>query len=198
MNHLASLNKYLRRYRYRLGLGILFIIGSNIFAVYSPQVVRHAVDMATSQIGYFRFFLDTNLEKDYAAQFGITVLLFAILVVILAVMRGIFLFFMRQTIIVMSRHIEYDQKNEVYRHYQSLHADFFKRTSTGDLMSRATEDVSRVRMYTGPAIMYTINMLVLIVMVIYTMLTVDPFLTLFTVFPLPVLGLTIFFVNSST
>jgi ATP-binding cassette subfamily B protein len=157
--------------------------------------VRHAVDLITSEISYHHYFSDTGLEKGFMQDFGLSILFFGLIVVGLAIMRGIFLFFMRQTIIVMSRLIEYDQKNELYNHYQQLHLDFYKKNNTGDLMSRITEDVSRVRMYTGPAIMYTINLAVLFIMVIYTMIRVNPELTLYTVAPLPLLGFSIFYVN---
>ncbi len=195
MNNLTALNKYLYKYRTRLVMGIVFIACSNLFGVYAPQVVRHAVDMISSQISYYRFYSGSGLDREFMKLFGLSILFFGLLVVSLAILRGIFLFFMRQTIIVMSRLIEYDQKNEIFDHYQKLHLDFYKRNNTGDLMSRITEDVSRVRMYTGPAIMYTINLLVLFVMVIYTMVRVNLELTLFTVAPLPLLGYSIFYVN---
>lgn len=195
MNNLTALNKYLYKYRTRLVMGIVFIACSNLFGVYAPQVVRHAVDMISSQISYYRFYSGSGLDREFMKLFGLSILIFGLLVVSLAILRGIFLFFMRQTIIVMSRLIEYDQKNEIFDHYQKLHLDFYKRNNTGDLMSRITEDVSRVRMYTGPAIMYTINLLVLFVMVIYTMVRVNLELTLFTVAPLPLLGYSIFYVN---
>jgi ATP-binding cassette subfamily B protein len=195
MKHLRSLNKYFYKYRWRLILGIIFIICANIFGVYSPQVVRQAVDMVVSQINYFQFYKESSNASEYLRVFGTTILFFGFVVVALAIARGIFMFFMRQTIIVMSRLIEYDQKNEIYNHYQRLHLDFYKRNNTGDLMSRITEDVSRARMYTGPAVMYTINLVVLFILVIYTMIRVNAELTLYTVAPLPVLGLTIFYVN---
>ncbi|MBA2423508.1 MAG: ABC transporter ATP-binding protein [Chitinophagales bacterium] len=195
MNKLRSINKYLYKYRFRLAIGIFFIALSNGFGVLSPQVVRHAVDMITTEISYNQYFVDTGLETDFIRHFGKTILLFGLIVVVLAIFRGLFLFFMRQTIIVMSRLIEYDQKNEIYNHYQKLDLDFYKRNTTGDLMSRITEDVSRVRMYSGPAIMYTINLLVLFMLVIFTMVRVNAELTLYTILPLPVLGLSIFFVN---
>ncbi|MBK9732315.1 MAG: ABC transporter ATP-binding protein [Chitinophagaceae bacterium] len=195
MNHLKALHKYLYKYRLRLAMGIVFITCSNLFGVYSPQVVRHAVDMITSQISYHQFYSKSGLDHEFMKLFGISILFFGMVVVVLAILRGIFLFFMRQTIIVMSRLIEYDQKNEIFAHYQKLHLDFYKRNNTGDLMSRITEDVSRVRMYTGPAIMYTINLLVLFIMVIYTMVRVNLELTLYTVAPLPILGYSIYYVN---
>src|SRR6202000_771191 len=110
-----------------------------------------------------------------------SLLLFGALVLVLSLLRGLFLFFMRQTIILMSRHIEYDLKNEIYNHYQKLSLAFYRRNNTGDLMNRATEDVTRVRMYLGPGIMYTINTIVLFVMIIVTMLTVNVRLTIFSV-----------------
>ncbi|MFI5135773.1 MAG: ABC transporter ATP-binding protein, partial [Chitinophagales bacterium] len=195
MKYLKSLNKYLFKYRWRLILGVIFIVFANIFGVYSPQVIRQAVDMITSQLSYFQFYKGSSIANNFLNVFGLSILFFGIVVVVLAILRGIFLFFMRQSIIVMSRLIEYDQKNEIFHHYEQLHLDFYKRSNTGDLMSRITEDVSRVRMYTGPAIMYTINLAVLFVMVIFTMIRVNPELTLYTVAPLPILGLTIFYVN---
>jgi len=118
-----------------------------------------------------------------------------LILLVFAVLRGIFMFFMRQTIIVMSRHIEYDQKNEIYDHYQQLDTAFYKTHATGDLMSRISEDVSRVRMYTGPSIMYGINLVSLIIMVVYCMLRVSPSLTAYVVAPLPLLALSVFYVN---
>jgi len=117
MKNLKSLNKHLFRYRYRLLLGIIFIALSNVFGVYSPQVIRDAVDSVTTQINYNQFFAGSFLAKEYLKIFGISILFFGIIVVVLAIIRGIFVFFMRQTIIVMSRLIEYDQKNEIFAHY---------------------------------------------------------------------------------
>jgi ATP-binding cassette subfamily B protein len=123
-------------------------------------------------------------------------LLFGAIVLALALFRGLFLFLMRQTLILMSRHIEYDLKNEIYNHYQLLSLAFYRRHNTGDLMNRVTEDVSRVRMYLGPGIMYTINTITLFIIAICFMLTVNIRLTIFTILPLPVLALTIYYVNN--
>ena len=124
------------------------------------------------------------------------VALSGVTILILALLKGLFMFLMRQTIIVMSRHIEYDQKNEVYDHYQKLDAGFFKANSTGDLMSRMAEDVSRVRMFTGPAIMYLINLVALISMTVFFMYKRSPELTFYVLSPLPVLAITIYLVNT--
>ena len=127
--------------------------------------------------------------SDVVAICGITIL-------VLALLKGLFMFFMRQTIIVMSRHIEYDQKNEVYHHYQKLDANFYKQNSIGDLMSRMAEDVSRVRMFTGPAIMYLINLIALISLTVFFMYKRSPELTFYVLAPLPILAITIYLVNS--
>ena len=128
--------------------------------------------------------------------FNYSLLLFGGIVLMLALLRGIFLFFMRQTIILMSRHVEYDLKNEIYRHYQQLSMSFYRRNNTGDLMNRVTEDVSRVRMYIGPAIMYTINTVVLFLLIIWAMVSVNLKLAVFSLLPLPILGITIYYVNT--
>src|SRR5690606_23764886 len=112
------------------------------------------------------------------------------------ILKGVFMFFMRQTIIVMSRHIESDLKNEIYEHYQKLQPSFFKLNSTGDLMNRISEDVSRVRMYVGPAIMYLINFTILIALVIYSMLNASVTLTLFVLLPLPILAISVYLINN--
>jgi ATP-binding cassette, subfamily B, multidrug efflux pump len=129
-------------------------------------------------------------------SFGNKVAICGITLLLLALIGGFFMFLMRQTIIVMSRHIEYDQKNEIYDHYQQLDTNFYKTHSTGDLMSRMAEDVSRVRMYTGPAIMYLANLLVTIGFSLFFMLRKDALLSLYVLTPLPILAITIYYVNT--
>jgi ATP-binding cassette subfamily B multidrug efflux pump len=130
------------------------------------------------------------------STFGYKVAVCGITLLVLALISGFFLFLMRQTIIVMSRHIEYDQKKEIYDHYQQLDTNFYKTHSTGDLMSRMAEDVSRVRMYTGPAMMYLANLLVTIGFSLFFMLRKDPLLSLYVLTPLPILAVTIYYVNT--
>ncbi len=127
---------------------------------------------------------------------GQALLFFAGLVLLMALLKGVFTFFMRQTIIIMSRLIEYDLKNEIYAHYQELSMSFYKRNNTGDIMNRISEDVSRVRMYLGPGIMYTINLITLFVMVVTVMLHIDITLTLYALAPLPILSVLIYFVSN--
>ncbi|WP_259067385.1 ABC transporter ATP-binding protein [Mucilaginibacter sp. X4EP1] len=196
MKDLAYLNKFFYKYRWRLIPGVLFVIISNIFGVLPAQVIRVAFDLVTENINTYQLFSGFNRQYIIYDIFGSSLLLFGILVLVLALLRGLFLFFMRQTIILMSRHIEYDLKNEIYSHYQLLSLAFYRRHNTGDLMNRVTEDVSRVRMYLGPGIMYTINTVVLFIMVIYAMVTVNVRLAIFSVLPLPVLALIIYYVNN--
>ena len=196
MKDLAYLNKFFFKYRWRLIPGVLFVAISNIFAVLSAQVIRVAFDLVTENISIYQLFSGFNRQSVVYKIFGSSLLLFGILVLVLSLLRGLFLFFMRQTIILMSRHIEYDLKNEIYNHYQKLSLAFYRRHNTGDLMNRVTEDVSRVRMYLGPGIMYTINTVVLFIMVIYVMLTVNVRLAIFSVLPLPILAIIIYYVNN--
>ena len=197
MKDLAYLNKFLLKYSWYLVPGILFVIISNIFSVLPAQVIRVAFDLVTENIGVYQLFSGFDRQSVIYDIFGSSLMLFGALVFVLALIRGLFLFFMRQTLILMSRHIEYDLKNEIYTHYQKLSLAFYRRHNTGDLMNRVTEDVSRVRMYLGPGIMYTINTVVLFIMMIYVMLTVNVRLAIFSVLPLPVLALIIYFVNTS-
>ena len=197
MKDLFHLNKYFVKYRWYLIPGVLFVIISNIFGVLPAQVIRIAFDLVTENISVYQLFSGFNRQAIIYDIFGSSLLLFGILVLVLALLRGLFLFFMRQTLILMSRHIEYDLKNEIYSHYQRLSLAFYRRHNTGDLMNRVTEDVSRVRMYLGPGIMYSINTVVLFIMAIIIMLTVNVRLTIFSVLPLPVLAVMIYFVNNT-
>jgi len=196
MKDLAYLNKFFVKYRWHLIPGVVFVIISNIFSVLPAQVIRVAFDLVTENIGTYQLFAGFNRQSMIYDIFGSSLLLFGVLVLVLSLIRGLFLFFMRQTIILMSRHIEYDLKNEIYSHYQDLSLAFYRRHNTGDLMNRVTEDVSRVRMYLGPGIMYTINTVVLFVLVIYAMLTVNVRLAVFSVLPLPILAVIIYYVNN--
>jgi len=224
MRPLLKLNPYFARYRGRLLLGVLFIALSNLFAVYSPQVVREAVDliaeavrqldkpahergipvppMMRAWVGWTGLDLDGrlgDLRGDDAVRAAVawSAGLLALLYLAFALLKGFFLFLMRQTIIVTSRLIEFDLKNRVFDHYQRLDRAFYKRNSTGDLMNRISEDVGKVRMYLGPAVMYTINLAVLFVMCIGFMLHVNPELTLWTLAPLPVMSVAIYLVSGT-
>src|ERR1700744_601540 len=196
MKSLAYLNKFFYKYRWRLIPGVLFVIISNLFGVLTASVIRIAFDLVTENISLYHLFSGFDRQAVIYNIFGYSMLLFGAIVLALALFRGLFLFLMRQTLILMSRHIEYDLKNEIYNHYQLLSLAFYRRHNTGDLMNRVTEDVSRVRMYLGPGIMYTINTITLFIIAICFMLTVNVRLTVFSILPLPILALTIYFVNN--
>lgn len=196
MKNLLHLNKYFYKYRWRLLLGVLFVTMSNVFGVLPPQVIRHAFNLVKENIEYYHLYSGFELQSSFYGVFSSAVIFFGLAVVVLAVMKGIFMFFMRQTMIVMSRLIEYDFRNEIYAHYQKLTTAFYKRHRTGDMMSRITEDVARVRMYLGPALMYSVNLTVLIVIVVSTMLQVNVELTLYALIPLPILSVSIYYVNT--
>lgn len=196
MKHLRFLNKYFIKYKWWLIPGILFVVISNIFAVIPAQVIGHAFNLITENIQIYGLFDGFNKQALIYDIFSQSLLFFGALVLVLYLIRGLFLFFMRQTIILMSRHIEYDMKNAIYNHYQQLTLGFYRKNNTGDLMNRATEDVNRVRMYVGPAIMYTINTAVLFVLIITSMYAVNATLATFCLLPLPVLVVTIYYVNT--
>ena len=183
MKELQYLNKYLYTYRKKLLIGVFITIIARIFSLFTPRLVGN------SMTAIEQFLKQPNQDSDVLGR----VLLFNIALIIAAsLVSGFFTFLMRQTIINVSRYIEYDLKNEVYQHYQVLCSTFYKKNRTGDLMSRISEDVSKVRMYFGPALMYSINTIALFVIVISYMVSIAPSLTLYTLLPLPVLSVTIY------
>lgn len=206
MKELAALNPFFWKYRFRFFAGIFLVIATNYLAVLAPQITGYVVGLVQEKLPGGK--PTTPIQPDliisgimglsdyFKFSFGWLITFCSVTILILAIIRGVFMFFMRQTIIVMSRHIEYDQKNQVYEHYQKLDTEFFKTHSTGDLMSRITEDVSRVRMYTGPSLMYLINLVSLIGFCLYNMFTKDVRLSLYVLAPLPILAVTIYIVNS--
>ena len=196
MNDLAYLNKYLFKYKYHLILGTLFIIIANYFSIIPAVLVRYSFDLLKGNYELFKLFDGFDLQTNAYALFAKSIWVLGILILISALLRGIFMFFMRQTIIVMSRIIEYDLKNEIFEHYQSLPLSFYRKNNTGDLMNRISEDVSKVRMYFGPAIMYGITLLTLFLMVIPFMFSINFKLTIYSLIPLPILSLSIYLVNN--
>lgn len=196
MKELSYLNKYLWKYKYHLALGLLFIIISNIFQIIPAQMVRYALDLVGDNILVYNSFQGVELQDNMYQVFAASILIYALIILLMALLRGVFLFMVRQTIIVMSRLIEYDLKNEVYAHYQSLPLSFYRRNNTGDLMNRISEDVSKVRMYLGPSIMYGLNLITLFAMLIPYMLSINVTLTLYALIPLPILSVSIYYVNN--
>ena len=196
MKHLAYLNKYFFKYKHYLILGIIFTLISNLFGIIPAQVVRHALEMVKSNIDLYFLFEYSSLQSKIYDVFTFSIAVFGLLILSMAILKGIFLFAVRQTLIVMSRHIEYDLKNEIYSHYQTLPMSFYKKNSTGDLMARISEDVNKVRMYIGPSIMYLLNMVILVFLVLSYMFSVNARLTWFVLLPMPILSISIFFVSS--
>ncbi len=195
MKELAYLNKYFYKYRWKLIPGVLFVVISNYFGILPAVVIREAFDLVKENIDLYRLYDGFDRQDLVYQVFGSSLLFFGFVVLALSLLRGIFLFFMRQTIILTSRHIEYDLKNEIYNHYQELDFSFFRRNNTGDMMNRATEDVNQVRNYLGPAIMYAINTVVLSIMIIYAMYNVNPKLATYSLLPIPILSVIILFIN---
>jgi ATP-binding cassette, subfamily B, multidrug efflux pump len=223
MKNLGYLNKYFWKYRGRLFMGFFFIVLANIFNVYAPIIVGDGIDFLAESISavnkmnagtqevtidnpkslqyfYDLFSIDNHsvalYKESYIGQIVWVGILLALGYLIFYLIKGVFLFYQRQTIIVMSRYIEYDLKNEIYDQYQKLDTSFYKKNRTGDIMNRISEDVNRVRMYLGPAVMYTINLIILVVMCIWVMWDIDSELTLYTLSPLPFMMLLIFYVST--
>ncbi len=195
MKELSVLNKYFLKYRWHLLWGFIFVSLSNYFRVLQPQMIREALDLVVDNISLYNSFDGFVQQERFYGILGDTLLFFGVLVLILALVMGIFMYFMRQTIIVMSRLVEYDMRKELFAQYQRLTQAFYKRNKTGDLMSRISEDVSKVRMYLGPAVLYGFNLVSLFILVIYAMLSVNPVLTLYCLSPLPVLSVSIYYVS---
>jgi ATP-binding cassette subfamily B multidrug efflux pump len=209
MKHLSSLNKYFWKYRWHFMLGFVFVVLTNYFRILSPQLTGYVVNTVVETIKAsdnnvagikkgeknYDFLVRAVIDKFHENPSN-KILYTGITLFIIAIISGFFMFLMRQTIIVMSRHIEYDQKNEIFTHYQKLDTNFYKTHSTGDLMNRIADDVSKVRMYSGPAIMYFINLAAVLAFSIFFMFKASPKLTLVALAPLPVLAIAIYFVNT--
>jgi len=217
MKHLQYLNKYLFKYRGQLALGVLFIILTNLFAVYSPKIVRIAINSASDILAQpetektiakdlFTFFDFFHLPVPQALTYfpgddkvdliGSIALFLGITYLLTFILKGVFLFLTRQMVIVVSRKIEFDLKNEIFKQYQRLNTAFYKRNNTGDLMNRISEDVSKVRMYLGPAIMYTVNLAFLFVLALSAMFVVNATLTIYVLLPLPIMSVLIYYVSN--
>ncbi|MEP2670932.1 MAG: ABC transporter ATP-binding protein [Cyclobacteriaceae bacterium] len=196
MKELRYLNKYLIKYKWHIIWGGVFVIISNIFQILPAQMVRHAIDLVIDNIRVYEAFDQLSVQNDFFEVFAFGILVYAALILLMALLRGIFLYFVRQTLIVMSRLIEYDLKNEIFEHYQTLPLSFYRRNNTGDLMNRISEDVGRVRMYLGPSIMYGMQLFTLFAMLIPIMFSISPMLTWYALIPLPILSFSIYYVNN--
>jgi ATP-binding cassette subfamily B multidrug efflux pump len=196
MKELAYLNKYLLKYKWRLIWGAVFVIISTAFKILPTVYVRKSIDLVVRNVREYQLLDKTVVQKDFLNDFSQDILFYAMLMLLMALLSGVFLYFVRQTLIVMSRLIEYDLKNEIFHHYQSLPISFYRRNSTGDLMNRISEDVGRVRMYLGPSIMYGLQLITLFGMLVPTMFYISPKLTFYSLLPLPFLSIAVFYVNN--
>lgn len=196
MRSLSAINKYFWRYKSLLFWGVITVIASNMFTIYPAQVIRISMNMVGDLVKMYGLLSGFEANGSFKTLVTQSLTIFGGIMVGLALIRGVFLFFTRQTIIYMSRLIEYDMRNDIYTHFQNLSLAFYRRNRTGDLMSRIVEDVNRVRMYLGPGLMYTINTLTLFILVVATMLTINVRLTIFALLPLPVLSVMIYVVQS--
>ncbi len=196
MKELSYLNKYFIKYKSYLLLGLLFVILSTIFQILPAQLVRYALDLVADNLSTYKSFEGLDLQEVFRETINKSIVFYGVLILLIALLRGLFLFLVRQTIIIMSRHIEFDLKNEIFNHYQSLPLSFYRKNNTGDLMARISEDVSKVRMYIGPAIMYGLNMVILALILLPVMFSISVKLTLYALIPLPILSVSIYFVNN--
>ncbi|MEJ0055453.1 MAG: ABC transporter ATP-binding protein [Bacteroidota bacterium] len=196
MKELSQLNKYLLKYKWLLFWGLVFIIISNIFQILPGIMVRQSMDLVIDNIRVYRSFGQNKAQDTFFDVFAQGILIFAVLILLMALLRGLFLYFVRQTLIVMSRLIEYDLKNEIFEHYQTLPLSFYRRNNTGDLMNRISEDVSRVRMYLGPSIMYGLTLLTLFLILVPMMFAISVKLSIYALIPLPFLSFSIYYVNN--
>lgn len=218
MKELKYLNKYFFKYKWHLIIGLFFIVLTTYFKVYAPTLFNEGIDYIENSLDAVKndtaspplpesirwlneigltSVEQTNPNKvEQAKTTRYVIILLAVLFAVIFIIQGIFLFFTRVTLIIMSRRIEYDLKNQIYQQYQELSLSFFKRNNTGDLMNRISEDVSKVRMYLGPAVMYTLSLAFLIGFVLYAMCSISVKLTLYTLLPLPILSISIYYVST--
>ncbi len=195
MKSLKHLNKYFLKYKWHLLLGTLFVVAQNFGAIYPAQVVRKSLDEVVLVIKETKESTSPVEKQQIIDTITHHVFVFFLTIIAVALLRGVLMFLMRQTLIVVSRRIEFDLKNEIFHQYQLLSMSFYRRNNTGDLMNRISEDVGRVRMYIGPAVMYSINLIILFILIMISMLQVNATLTLWVLAPLPFLSVSIYFVS---
>src|SRR5690606_35625486 len=193
MRPLFQLNHYFWKYRRLFLPGLICAVASSIFAIVVPVVVRQAVDAIPGFVQTYRQFATTGAAPHLYSHFFTTLLLYGVLILGLSLLSGLFTFLMRQTIVVASRHIEFDLRNALYEHLQKLPQSFYRSCSTGDVITRATSDIEHVRRYIGPAIMYFTRAIVLVVTAVVVMLIMSPRLTLYALIPMPLLAISVFF-----
>ena len=188
MKQLFYLNKYIKKYRVKITLGFVFVVLSNLSALLPANLIGKSFDLIIEEINLYTSSSQSKLFE--------TIIVYSVLLILFAILKGVFMYFMRQNIIVVSRHIEYDLKNEIFKQYQKLSPNFYQKNDSGDIINRISEDVSRVRMYLGPAIMYSFNLTTLISLILFRMVYISPFLTMVVILPLPLLSFLIYKVSN--
>ena len=188
MKQLLYLNKFIKKYRSKIILGFVFVVLSNLSALLPANLIGKSFDLIIEEVNLYSSSTQSKLFE--------TIITYSVFLILFAILKGIFMFFMRQNIIVVSRHIEYDLKNEIFKQYQKLSPSFYQKNDSGDIINRITEDVSRVRMYLGPAIMYTFNLTTLISLILFRMVYISPLLTMVVIVPLPLLSYLIYRVSN--
>jgi len=196
VKELAKINAYLWRYKWRIILGVIFVAAQNYFRILIPPQFRKALDSAMSSLEAYRGTSDLLQKETIVNNVTSDLMYYALFVIGFALVMGFFMFMMRQTVIVVSRLIEYDVRKDIFNHYEELDSSFYSKNTTGDMMSRITEDVTKVRMYLGPGILYCLNLVTLFVLAIYYMYNVNPKLTLYALAPMPFLSVSIYMVSS--
>ncbi len=194
MKNLFTLNKYFVKYKWHLTGGFIFVLGSNYFGILIPQKIREALDLVQDKIVGYKHAPEA-LKAGLYQDLGHTLLMFGLIITGFVLLKGILMYLMRQTIIVMSRLVEYDMRKELYIHLQTLDQTFYRTHQTGDIMARISEDVSKVRNYLGPGILYAFNLITLFALTIYAMIKVDFILSVYTLLPLPLLSISIYYVS---
>ena len=193
MKALGHLNKYLFKYKVSLLLGFVSILFSNFFGLFPAIFIGKSFDFIETRFTNDKF----SFENNWLLFFENILFSFFFLIILFVLLKGVFMFFTRQTVIVVSRKIEYDLKNEIYSKYQELNMSFFNKHNLGDIISRISEDVSKVRMYLGPAILYSMNLVILLVFILTRMIIVSPSLTFWALLPLPILSISIYYISKS-
>ena len=178
-----------------LAIGRLFIICTNWFNLYPAKIFRSSIDIVIETLNTYNLLEDSDFQKQVYEDLVKSLVFLGIALFALALIKGVFTFFMRYTIIMVSRFIEFDLKNDIYNHYQQLDTSFYKENKTGDIMNRIGDDVSKVRMYLGPSIMYLINLIVLFTLVITTMVSINAELSVYILLPLPIMSIAIYYVS---
>lgn len=196
MRELSYLNKYFVKYKWHFLLGIVFVSLSNYFRILQPQYIRDAMDLVVVQLKEIQTVQDETQREAMKQALSWVIFRYGAFVLLWALLMGLFMYFMRQTIIVMSRLIENDLREEIFMQYEKLNVAFYKKNNTGDMMSRITEDVSKVRMYLGPVMLYGVNLISLFVLTIYAMFSVNTTMSIFSLLPLPILSYSIYYVSN--